>query len=100
MFGLSQDTTNKLKQLFSDNPKIDCVILYGSRAIGKYKEGSDIDLSIKGENISLDDLFTINIKAEDLLLPYKLDLNIYNNIKNKDLIDHINQIGKIIYIKK
>jgi len=47
-FGLKKSTLNKLCSVFQSHGNIDSVILYGSRAKGSYKLGSDIDLTIKG----------------------------------------------------
>lgn len=46
MFGLPDDTLIKFKQVFEKHPEVKSVLIYGSRAIGNYREGSDIDLSL------------------------------------------------------
>ena len=74
------------------------MLLYGSRAIGNYREGSDIDLTIKG-NIEFEDLQRIINELDDLFLPYKFDISIFKNINNNDLIDHIKRVGMIFYKK-
>jgi len=80
-------------RVFKTYSGVDQVVLYGSRAIGNYKEGSDIDLCLLGENLTLDEQFAIESDIDDLLLPYKIDLSIYKYIKNKKLIDHIDNAG-------
>ena len=47
-FGLSERTTERLQQVFIGYPEVREVWLYGSLAKGNAKEGSDIDLSLKG----------------------------------------------------
>ena len=100
MWGLSEHIIKELNILFSGNSKIEQVILYGSRAKGNHKEGSDIDLTIKGKDLKFDDLMNLNIKIDNLLLPYKIDLSIYSNIKNSELLDHINRVGISFYEKR
>jgi predicted nucleotidyltransferase len=97
-FGLKEYNIIKINQIFAQNKKIEKVLLYGSRAIGNYKEGSDIDLTIIG-NIEFQELQRIINDLDDLLLPYKFDISIFSDINNKDLIDHIKRVGIIFYKK-
>jgi len=85
--------------IFSDFSVIEQVILYGSRAIGTNQKASDIDLTLKGPSISLADRNKIANRLDDLLLPYTIDLSIYNAIDNITLLDHINRVGQLIYKK-
>ena len=98
-YGLSSATILKLQQLFSKFDAIEEVILYGSRAKGNHQEGSDIDLTIKGKDFDALFLPTMLNEIDDLLLPYKVDVSIYGYLTNKELIDHIERVGKIFYSK-
>lgn len=53
-------------------PKVTEAILYGSRANGNYRPGSDIDLTLRGDQLSHSDLLDIEQSLDDLLLPYKM----------------------------
>ena len=75
------------------------MLLYGSRARGDYKPASDIDITMKGENIDLTLLSEIECDLDDLLLPYKLDISIYDRISNSDLIHHSDRVGVKLYEK-
>ena len=99
-FGLKEETIEKVQKVFSQFPQIDEVILYGSRAKGNYKEGSDIDLTLKGTGLDLFVLNEISLIIDDLLLPYLFDISIYDNITNQDLLEHIKRVGIPFYIKK
>jgi len=99
-YGLKQDTIDKIISVFAKYPQIKRVILYGSRAKGNYRNGSDIDLTIISNNISLQELHKIENEIDDLLLPYKLDISIFKHIKNKNLIDHISRVGQDFYLKE
>lgn len=99
-YGLNNDTIQKITNVFNNYTELEQVILYGSRAKGNYKKGSDIDLTLLGDNMNLRILNKISIELDDLLLPYKIDLSIYHHIKNQQLIDHINRVGKVVYKRK
>ena len=95
MYGISQSAFDKIKKIIFSVQGVDEVVLYGSRANGNYKEGSDIDLTIKG-NLNFNDLVKLAVKLDDLNLPWKIDLSLYSHITNKDLLDHINRVGIVI----
>ncbi len=98
-YGLNENTIKAIHTIFASYPDIDEVILYGSRAKGNYRPNSDIDLTIKGENLNLTTQFKIETELDDLLLPYKIDLSIYNSIENQNLTDHILRVGIVFYEK-
>jgi predicted nucleotidyltransferase len=100
MFGLKENHINLIKSVFKKYVNIEKVVLYGSRAKGNYKNGSDIDLTLIGENLDLTSLLKIEDELDDLLLPYKIDLSVFHKIENPDLIDHINRVGIIFYTKE
>ena len=92
-YGLSEKVISSLKIVFLRHPQIQKVILYGSRAKGNFKPGSDIDLTLVAPQIDLTELLKIENEIEDLLLPYKVDLSLFHQIENKDLIEHIQRVG-------
>ena len=99
-YGLKEETVKKINSIFADYEKVEEVVLYGSRAKGNYKSGSDVDLVLKGKKLNLKLLNKISLDLDDLLLPYTLDLSIYHHIANPDLIKHIERVGKIFYKRK
>ena len=96
-YGLRKDIIEKINTVFADFNLVDEVVIYGSRAKGNFKNGSDIDLSLKGDKLSLKELNKISNVLDDLLLPYTFDLSIYHNIDNPDLSEHISRVGKLFY---
>lgn len=100
IFGLKISVVNQIKEVFLNYPQVQEVILYGSRAMGNYKNGSDIDLTLKGDELNLAILNKIDWELDDLLLPYTFDLSLYKHIDNPDLINHIKQVGKVFYARK
>ena len=96
-FGLNDRIIEQIRQVLSSCHGIDEAVLYGSRAKGNYKPGSDIDLTFKGSGVDLLALNTVSAKLEDLSLPYTFDLSVYHQIQNPDLIDHISRAGILFY---
>ena len=95
--GLSRDDINSVQQTLRRFPRISEAILYGSRAKGNYRPGSDIDLTLRGNTLSHQDLQEIELALDDLLLPYKIDLSLQHQIDNPQLIEHIGRVGKLFY---
>lgn len=92
-FGLPEESIAKICNIFSQYPQIENIVLYGSRAKGNYRPGSDIDLSILAENLTLSDLLAIENQIDDLLLPWSVDLSPPHKIDNPALVEHINRVG-------
>lgn len=98
--GLNEETVNKIIDVFLKYQEVEEAVLYGSRAKGVFKPGSDIDLVLKGGRLDLHVLNKISLDLDDLLLPYTFDITIYRQISNPDLIDHIERVGVVFYQKK
>ena len=99
-FGLSSKTMESILGVLKKYPNIEKCILYGSRAIGNYRTGSDIDLTLMGETLTLTDLLRIENDLDDLLLPYKIDLSIFHQINHEGLIEHIKTNGQVFFERK
>ncbi|MDO8692628.1 MAG: nucleotidyltransferase domain-containing protein [Sheuella sp.] len=95
--GLSHEVIQKIQNVLGSFAEIEKAVLYGSRAKGNYKPGSDIDLTLYGSGLSLEKLMDISIALDDLLLPYKIDLSIYTTLDNNELRDHIDRVGIIFF---
>jgi len=95
--GLSPETIKKVNEVFARYPKIEIVKLYGSRAKGNYRSGSDIDLTIMGDGLSASQLPGIETELDDLLLPHKIDISLFRQIEHEDLVDHIERVGIELY---
>lgn len=96
-FGLSTYTVEIINAVFAQFPAVEKAILYGSRAKGTYRPGSDIDLVLLGSTLDIKTLFRIETELDDLLLPYTIDLSIFEHIDNPNLVDHIKRVGKVFY---
>ncbi len=97
LFGLPDEVLPRLLAILTSNPKIKQLTLYGSRAKGNWRRGSDIDLCIDGADLSLRDLDEIDARIDDLLLPWKVDITVLQQIDNPDLVEHIERVGVRLY---
>ena len=98
-YGLSESTIQKICAVLSRYPHVEKAILYGSRAKGNFKNGSDIDLTLHGSELTLNVLYRILDDLEELLLPYTIDLSAFKNISDPDVIEHIQRVGTVFYDK-
>ena len=101
MHGLLDRDLKFILEAISKYPEIEEVIIFGSRAVGNYKKGSDIDLALKGEKVTRkvvqrlsDDL------EEEYPLPYFFDIVSYNDISDEEFKHHIDNVGNSIWEKK
>jgi predicted nucleotidyltransferase len=97
MFGLREQDILSIVDVLRRYPNVEEAIIFGSRAMGNYRPGSDVDIALKGNlepNTSTDIAVELN---ERIPLPYKFDIINYSEISHKPLIDHIHRFGKILY---
>jgi uncharacterized protein len=97
LYGLSTEDLEKLVTILGTNKGVEAAILFGSRAKGTHSNGSDIDIALKGETLTLNDILSLKGNIEELNLPYKIDLIIIHRIENNELIAHINRVGKVLF---
>ena len=96
-FGLSPDDIEQIKRVFSTHPAVNKVLVFGSRALGNYKPGSDIDLAIFGEQLSFDETLQIQHELDALGMLYNFDVQRMQSIKDPEVIAHIDRAGQSIY---
>jgi predicted nucleotidyltransferase len=98
-FGLEDETIQKIISVFEKHAEILQVIIYGSRAKGNFRTGSDIDLSLVGKSLTSEILSTIQLEINELNTPYLFDISIFDTLNSPDLEEHIRRVGKIFYEK-
>jgi uncharacterized protein len=98
--GLRQPDLDIVLSVLSEFPNIKEAVIFGSRAKGNFRNGSDVDIALKGENINLEIVTNISYRLnEETILPYKFDVLDYQNINNSKLTEHINRKGISFYIR-
>ena len=95
--GLSETTLEAICATLARFPQVEKGVLYGSRAKGNFKPGSDIDLTLRGDGLTLSLLGNIDMALDDLLLPYEIDLSIYKQLDHAELLAYIDRVGRVIY---
>lgn len=97
-YGLPTSLISHIQAIAARYPDIEAVILYGSRAKGNYREGSDIDLTLKTSGKEQHNLLlNISHQLEELDFPYQLDISLFRHLNNPDLIEHIQGVGVELY---
>jgi predicted nucleotidyltransferase len=96
-FGLSDQTIAVIRQILADYPAVKKAIVYGSRAKGTYKKGSDIDLTLIGECLDHNILGEIARRLDESPIPYQVDLSLWEYIDNENLREHIERVGQVFY---
>lgn len=100
MYGLSDNTIAEICGVFKRHPEIEKVLVFGSRAKGCYREGSDIDLALFGDQINRNNLLDVSCDIDDLELLYNIDLVNYQDVKDKPIGFHIMRVGKEFYVRR
>ena len=96
-YGLSARTIDQICAVLAQYSAVDRAVLYGSRAKGNYKPGSDIDLTLYGSDLTPRLCATIAEALDDLLLPYSIDLSVFAMLKHPELEAHIQRVGVVFF---
>ncbi len=99
-FGLAPHELIALRKVLASFPEVEEAIIYGSRARGTNRVASDIDITLKGKDLTYLQLAPLDEKIDDLCLPYFVDLSLFSMLKNPDLTDSIIREGKVLYSRK
>ena len=98
-WGLDPGQLDRIRAVLAAHPKITKAIIYGSRALGTNRSGSDIDLTLAGE-LHWADLNKVGADLDALDLPYTVDLSLESQIENPALRQHIEQHGQVLYTRE
>ncbi len=93
MFGIQDKSFQIIKDVLGKNIKIEKRVIFGSRATGKYKNSSDIDIALYGEKITFDDISKIKGELDESDCIYKIDIIHYESLKNNELRENIDKEG-------
>ena len=86
--GLSASDSRQILDTIQSRTAAQQVMLYGSRALGRHRSGSDIDLCLQAPGMGLEELLELGGELDDLLLPWRIDLQL------RHLIDHQNLLAQ------
>lgn len=92
-YGLPLSDLKRIVAVLAQEPAIQRVILFGSRAKGNFRDGSDIDLCLEAPTLDSGAVSRLASDLDDLLLPWKIDLILRHEIRHPALVDHIQRAG-------
>lgn len=96
-FGLTGGDLTYIISVIGEFAEIKKAVVFGSRAKGNYKKGSDVDIAIFGDDISFSTIARIHGRLEEESpLPYFFDIVDYTHSNHQELKEHIDRVGKII----
>ena len=99
-FGLKSSDLEYIIAILAQNSNVEQAFIFGSRAKGTYKNGSDVDIALKGKSITPEVVERINyLLNEESPMPYKFDVLNYHTINNHELVEHIDRVGVEIYCR-
>ena len=91
--GLPDADSAAVLTLLRHQQGIDPVLLSGARAMGSTHSGSDVDLCLVAPSLQLEDLLLLGARLDDLLLPWRFDLQLQHRIDHPELLAHIERVG-------
>lgn len=97
--GLKERNRAKIRQVLASHPEVERAVLFGSRATGTYRPGSDVDLALAGDGLTHGDLSAIGAAMEATTVPQMVDLVLWSSI-GRVLADHIRTVGVEFYIRR
>lgn len=95
--GLTERDIDTLEGILKKHPEVQEVWIFGSRAKGSYKAGSDIDLAVMNKGVSTETMSQIKGELEESSLPYRVDIVDINATRHADLAEHIKRAGMVFY---
>lgn len=93
MCGLTDKQLTTLTSILRRHKAVERACIFGSRAKGNYKPGSDIDIAVAGPALTRRDILALASDFDDTDLPYTVDTVHYDTIANDALRDHIDRVG-------
>lgn len=96
-FGLADEDIARIQKVFSANKHVESACIFGSRAMGNHKPGSDIDIVVTGDHLTYQDQLQLQSELEAIGMLYAIDLQRMNAITDTDVIEHIHRVGKQLY---
>ena len=96
-YGLTERDIKTIRDILKKYPEVGTVHIFGSRATGSYKHGSDIDLAIINEGVDNTTIGRIKGDFEESNLAYRVDIVLYPALNHEKLKDQIDRVGVLLY---
>jgi uncharacterized protein len=95
--GLPATTLAKIAGVLERFPEVERAVLFGSRAKGTHKPGSDVDLALGGATLDWRTIGKIYDALDDLLLPHRFSLVVDDAATDPDVAAHIRRVGIVVF---
>lgn len=99
-YGLTESELKDIQAVLSHFPNVQKTVLFGSRAAGTHRPGSDIDLAIYGEQLTFDEYLEMKIALEEIGMLQEMDVVRFKTIDHPEFVDHIERVGIELYKKE
>ena len=95
-FGLTSREVELIRGALQRHPRVMEAKIFGSRAMGRQRPNSDIDIAVWG-NIDTTEVSRLHSELDELPLPYLFDVRVYDAIEYRPLREHIERVGRVLY---
>jgi uncharacterized protein len=93
-FGFQPGELDLIRTILTSEPSVEQAFIFGSRALGTFKIGSDVDIALKGQELNLEKITRLSfILNEESIMPYQFDLLDFKTIQTIELTNHIDRVG-------
>ena len=100
-FGIYEKSFSLILDTLSQFYDIDKALIFGSRAKGNFKKGSDIDIAVYGEEMDKNRALDLSAALNERIpSPYFCDVVAPVFLENQNLVEHINRVGIVFYERK
>ena len=97
--GISRLQQQRLLEILIQQADVDAIWLFGSRAMGRERPGSDIDLCVDAARLSHRERLRLMAAIDDLLLPWTVDLALRHELP-PDLLSHVQRVGRCLWSRR
>ncbi len=98
--GIQQKHRLAIIEELSANPRVERIVLFGSRAMGTFTPTSDVDIALFGNDLTLSDLAELSERMAELSIPQRVDILIHHRIESLALLEHIRRHGVEWFARK
>lgn len=92
-----EGVAKSIREVLGRHPNIRRAVLFGSRAKGNYRAGSDIDLALEGEGLDERELTRLIGEFDDAPIANRVDVLLKEKIHHPALLEHIERVGLVFY---
>ena len=97
--GLKDAHRDAIVNIFRSYERVERAVLFGSRAMETFTQGSDVDIALFGDSLTTADQSRLATAMEELTIPQRIDLVLYDGIEDAALRKHVQRHGVELYTR-